>query len=238
MNMGDTGNGFLWATAVIQALYHRERTGQGQKVSTAIINATLLATSYAYSLADGTPVDRPRIDARQRGLSALHGLYRLAGDDWLSIAVLDEAAWPDLCEALAAPELLADPRFADATARVARDTELRAALEPLFARRDADDVVAAFEKRDLPCELSVDTFGAALFTDPALRALGDVVTATVPGVGTLEQAGVLVSLADNPGRVPGPPCLAGEHTRAILAELGYDAAAAAALVEARSVLAL
>ncbi|ADP83545.1 CaiB/BaiF CoA transferase family protein [Pseudofrankia inefficax] len=237
VNMGDTGNGYLWATAVIQALYHRERTGLGQKVSTAIINATLLATSYAYSRADGATVDRPRIDARQQGLSASHGLYRLAGGDWLSIAVLAEASWPDLCDALGAPELVDDPRFASPADRAAHDADLRAALQPLFARRTAQEILPDFEKRDLPCELSVDTFGAALFTDPALRRLGDVVTAQVDGVGKLEQTGVLVRLTENPGVVAGPPCLAGEHSRDILAELGYATGEIDALVAARSVLA-
>ncbi|MBL7496688.1 CoA transferase [Frankia sp. CNm7] len=237
INMGDTGNGYLWATAVIQALYHRECTGQGQRVGTAIINATLLATSYAYSLADGTPVDRPRIDAQQRGLSALYGLYQLAGDDWLTIAVLDDAAWPDLCDALDAPaELRDDARFADQAGRRAHDADLRAALEPLFARRTADDVVAAFEKRNLPCELSSTTYSTRLFDDPEIRARGWIATARRPGVGRIEQPGVLVDLATHPGRVAGPPCLAGEHTRPILTELGYDEASIAALLDSRAAL--
>ncbi|KPM51991.1 hypothetical protein ACG83_30980 [Frankia sp. R43] len=237
VNMGDTGNGYLWATAVLQALYHRERTGQGQRVGTAIINAALLATSYAYSRADGTPVDRPQIDARQRGLSALHGLYRLADDAWLTIAVVDDGSWPDLCDALEAPaELRGDSRFADPTLRRAHDAELRAVLEPLFARRSAEDVVAAFEKRDLPCELSSTTFSRELFDDPDIRARGWIATAQRPGVGRIEQPGVLVDLVTHPGRVSGPPCLAGEHTRPILTELGYDEASIAALLDARAAL--
>ncbi|OHV42669.1 CoA transferase [Pseudofrankia sp. BMG5.36] len=236
VNMGDTGNGYLWAIAVMQALYHRERTGEGQRVGTAIINAALLATSYAYSLADGTPVERPRIDAAQRGLSALHGLYRLADDSWLSIAVLAAPAWSDLCDVLEAAELRDDPRFADFAARRAHDAELRAALEPLFARRTAEEIVPAFDKRDLPCEISSTTYSTQLFDDPDIRARGWIATAHRPGVGRLEQPGVLVDLTVHPGGVSGPPCLAGEHTRPVLAELGYQSDAIDALIASRTVL--
>ena len=61
--------------------------------------------------------------------------------------------------------------------------------------------------------------------------------ADVHGVGRLEQPGLLVDLARNPGGVVRGPCMAGEHTRAILAELGYDAQTVAALEESRAVLA-
>jgi crotonobetainyl-CoA:carnitine CoA-transferase CaiB-like acyl-CoA transferase len=237
VNLGDTGNGYLWAIAVMQALYHRERTGLGQRVGTAIINATLLLTSYALSLADGTAVERPMIDADQRGLSALHGLYRLADDAWACIAVLTDDAWGKLCEAIAANVLLGDPRFATADGRRRHDAELRAALEPAFAGWAAADLAAVADKLGLPCEICSKTYSTELFDDPEVRRLGWIATAEVPGVGRLEQPGLLVDLARNPGGVAGGPCMAGEHTAEILAELGYDAQAVAVLVEARSVLA-
>jgi len=236
VNLGDTGNGYLWAIAVMQALYHRERTGRGQRVGTAIINATLLLTSYALSLADGSPVDRPRIDAAQRGLSALRGLYRLADDDWACVAVLTDDAWADLGQALDAPALAGDPRFATAAARQRHDAELRAALEPVFARWTAADLAAVIDKRGLACEIVSRTYSTELFDDPEIRRRGWIAEADVPGVGRLAQPGLLVDLARHPGGVVRGPCLAGEHTAAILAELGYDDQSIADLVESRSVL--
>jgi crotonobetainyl-CoA:carnitine CoA-transferase CaiB-like acyl-CoA transferase len=235
INLGDTGNGYLWATAVMQALYHRERTGQGQRVSTAIINATLLLTSYALSLADGTPVDRPRVDAGQRGLSALHGLYRLADGAWACAAVLTDDAWADLCQALDAAALPADPRFMTAEARRLHDAELRAQLEPVFARWTAADLAAVIDKRGLPCEIVAEDYSTELFNDPEVRRLGWIAEAVVPGVGRLEAPGLLVDLARNPGGIVRGPCLAGQHTTDILAELGYDPQTIEDLVKSRSV---
>jgi len=237
VNLGDTGNGYLWAIAVMQALYHRERTGRGQKVGTAIINAALLLTSYALTLADGTAVPRPQVDAGQRGLSALHGLYRLADDEWACVAALTDDAWSMLCAATGATALPDDPRFATASARQGHDAELRAALEPVFARWTAADLAAVAGKNGLPCEIVSRTYSTELFDDPGIRRRGWIATADVDGVGRLEQPGLLVDLARNPGGVVRGPCMAGEHTRAILAELGYDGQAVASLEESRAVLA-
>ena len=234
VNTGDTGNGYLWAIAVIQALYHRERTGQGQRVGTSIISACLLNTSFAYSMADGTAVRRPQTDRRQRGFSALHGLYRLA-DAWVSIAAWREDAWPELCGALAAPGLRDDPRFASAQARTRHDPELRGVLEPLFAERTSGELVAAFRSRGLPCEISSTTFPVTLFDDPEIASRDWIAKAEVPGVGRLEQPARLVGFSTNEAPAPAGPCLAGQHTREILADLGLDEAAVAKLIDSGAV---
>ena len=78
-NMGDTGNALLAAIAITAALFHRERTGQGQAVSTSIVNAGLLHTSYAWIHADGSEPDWGHVDGEQFGLSPYYRLYRVCG---------------------------------------------------------------------------------------------------------------------------------------------------------------
>jgi crotonobetainyl-CoA:carnitine CoA-transferase CaiB-like acyl-CoA transferase len=235
INTGDTGNGYLWAVAVIQALYHRDRTGRGQRVSTAIINACLLTTSYAYSRADGTPVDRPRIDREQKGLSALHGLYELADGEWLCLAAFGDHHWRGLCDALGAGDLARDARFATAAGRTEHDTALRDALAARLARLPADEAVRALDKHEVPVEISSTTFQIELFDDPEIARRGWIAAGEVPGVGRLEQPGILVDLSVHPGRVSRPPCLAGQHTTEILTELGYDAGTVTDLTDAKVV---
>ena len=72
ISLGDTGNGYLSAIAILQALAHRERTGEGQFVHTSIVNAHLLNASMASIGADGVPADRPQLDAglERRGAGA------------------------------------------------------------------------------------------------------------------------------------------------------------------------
>ena len=66
-SLGDTGNGYLSAIAILQALSHRQRTGEGQFVHTSIVNAHLLNASMAWLDADGTPSKRPVLDEMQTG---------------------------------------------------------------------------------------------------------------------------------------------------------------------------
>jgi len=135
-SFGDTGNGFLSATAIMQALYQREKTGEGQFCDTSIVNAGLLNTSYAIARPDGAGFERSRLDAMQFGPSALTRLYETA-DGWLCLVALTEEHWDRLCVALAIEGLSTDARFADAPARRANDAALAQRLALVFAYRPA-----------------------------------------------------------------------------------------------------
>ena len=86
-SLGDTGNGFFSAIGVIQALYHRERTGEAQSVDTSILNAGMLLASMAALKPDGTALPRPQLDRMQLGLCPLYRLYE-ARDGWTCLAAI------------------------------------------------------------------------------------------------------------------------------------------------------
>jgi crotonobetainyl-CoA:carnitine CoA-transferase CaiB-like acyl-CoA transferase len=222
-SLGDTGNGFLAAIAIVQALYDRERTGEGQKVDAAIINASLLTTSYAYVTADGKGAPRPHLDKMQTGLSALYRLYETAGG-WLCVAAIEQKHWPELCAAIGKTELIADPRFVSIAARAQHDRELAATLEPIFKTRPAAQWFELLDARGVPCELSSPTFSQQVFDDPDFARNGWTVAYHHRHVGKLEETGLLCDLSDTPGKIRGPAVLCGENTREILAELGYTPA--------------
>ncbi len=222
-SLGDTGNGFLAAIAIVQALYDRERTGEGQKVDAAIINASLLTTSYAYVTADGKGAPRPRLDRMQTGLSALYRLYETA-DGWLCVAAYEQKHWPQLCAAIGKSELCTDVRFGTAAARAQHDRELAAILEPIFKTRPAAQWFELLDGRGVPCEISSPTFSQQLFDDPDFARKGWTVSYHHRHVGKLEETGLLCDLSETPGKIRGPAVLCGENTREILAELGYAAA--------------
>lgn len=217
-SMGDTGNGFLAAIGIVQALYDREITGRGQFVDTAIVNACLLNTSYATIREDGEGFPRPRLDALAYGLGAGYRLYECA-DGWLCVAVLTSAHWESLGRALG-DGVLDDPRFADDRARAEHDTELAAAIG---ARLLGDTAAAWFARLDaegVPCEISSPDFALGVFDDPELRERGWTTSYRQRAVGQMDQFGLLVDFSETPGRIAGPPLSVGDHTRAILRELG------------------
>jgi crotonobetainyl-CoA:carnitine CoA-transferase CaiB-like acyl-CoA transferase len=217
---GDTGNGILSAAAVVQALRHRERTGEGQFVHTSILNACMLFNSYAWIRSDGTGPARPRIDAEQYGFSALQRLYETS-DGWLCVFATAEDQWAALCDAVDAGHLLTDASFAEPDARQANDGALAAELGAIFAAKDAQHWFAALDTAGVPCEVASSTFAQELFDDPDMHRRGWVVRNSHEHLGTVEHVGMpfafSVTAAQN---LAGSP-VTGQHSRAILRRLGY-----------------
>jgi crotonobetainyl-CoA:carnitine CoA-transferase CaiB-like acyl-CoA transferase len=228
-SFGDTGNGFLSAVAVIQALYHRRRTGEGQRIDTSILGACLVNTSYAYAGADGVTAPRLRLDADQLGLSALYRLYHTQ-DGWICLAALRVEHWEALCKALGRVDLVHDPRFDTAASRAAHDSDLATELEDVFTDRTAAAWFELLDSFGVPCEVSSPTFALEVFDDPQMKAQQWVTSYRHPTVGALDQFGLLFDFSETPGRIAGPPLVVGDCTEQILDELGYDEAAIATLV--------
>ncbi|MEJ0046862.1 MAG: CoA transferase, partial [Rhodospirillales bacterium] len=217
-SFGDTGNGYLSAIGIVQALYHRKRTGVGQFVDTAIVNACLLNTSGVVARPDGTGWNRPRLDVTQTGFNAGCRLYETR-DDWICVVCAAEAHWDALLVALELPELAAI--YADEAARRANDAALTQALARRFGDKSAAEWMALLDAAGVPAEISSATFSRGVFDDEELRARQWTVSYDHPVVGKLEQIGLLYSLSETPGVITGGPLMVGDQTEAILGELGY-----------------
>lgn len=233
-SMGDTGNGFLAAIGIIQALYERDATGLGQFVDTSIVNACLLNTSYATITESGEALPRPHLDRMALGLAAGYRLYGCT-DGWLCVAVLSPAHWAAL-DGVLGGTLAADRRFAGPEARARHDAELTELLAERFA---TDTATAWFDRLDaagVPCEISSPDYALGVFDDPELRDRGWVTSYHQRAVGRLDQFGLLIDFDETPGRIAGPPLTVGDGTRAILRELGRTDTEIDALVAAGVVL--
>ena len=221
-SLGDTGNGFLSALGIVQALYDRDRTGEGQFLRTSILYAQLLNASTAWISPDGSVVgDRPQLDAESYGWNALYRLYKTA-EGWLCVAALDEGAWINLCGALGRDDLCTDDRFATAEARRVHDDELASELVELFLRRPASEWFATLDGRGVPCEISDPDYVVRLFSDPVAEQRKLVASFPHRMVGQMKMAGLYFDLSDTPGRIGGPPIWPGQDTRRILTEIGYS----------------
>jgi crotonobetainyl-CoA:carnitine CoA-transferase CaiB-like acyl-CoA transferase len=208
--MGDTGNALLATIAILGALYHRERTGEGQAVSTSIVNAGLLHTSYAWIDADGTPADWGHVDADQYGLSPWYRLYRCADDGWLVVAALRTGDRHALLHGVLDDD--------EADIDLDDHDKVAALLEEGFLQRPA---ASWFEALDavVPLEVVDEAFCRDLFDDDVARRTQLVVATQSTDVGRFEDPGLLVQLSATPGVVTRGPSACGEHTREILLEL-------------------
>ncbi len=220
-SLGDTGNGLLSAIACIQALYHRDRTGEGQMVDTSIVNAFLMHDSFTYAFPDGTGPERPHLDAMLYGYGAGHRLYE-TGDGWLMLAVKTDAEWTALKGVLAAHGC--DISGFDTSATPPVDGPLAALIGKALSGDTAQAWFAALDDASVPVEIVDTTFGQRLHDDPVFRERGWTVSFPHEFVGRVDQIGMLCDFSETPGRVSRSPLIVGDSTREVMAELGFDAA--------------
>jgi len=224
-NMGDTGNALLAAIAITTAIYHRDKTGEGQSVSTSIVNAGLLHTSYAWIHADGRSSEWGHVDADQHGLSPYYRLYRGSDEVWLFLAAVSADERARLFGLIDGLEVVAqDP---------GRVEEL---LTNRFASRPAAESFADLDGGGVPVEIVDEDFCRTLFDEPEAKSL-QLVTETWSGnVGRFEDPGLLVNLSPAEGVIQRGPSMCGEHTREILIEHGYSGEEVDALVADSAIL--
>jgi crotonobetainyl-CoA:carnitine CoA-transferase CaiB-like acyl-CoA transferase len=234
-SLGDTGNGYLSALGIIQALYDRDRSGEGQFVRTSILYAQLLNASMAWVSPDGqTAAARPRLDASGFGWSALYRLYETTSGH-LCIAALSSATWDALCRAIGKPELASDPRFSSAADRRAHDDELAVELGAAFGGRSARDWFEVLDAAGVPCEVSDPGYPVRLFADADAERRQLTASFQHRVVGTMKVGGLSFQLSGTPGVLKGGPLWPGQDTKVILAELGYSSEEIAKLIESGAV---
>jgi crotonobetainyl-CoA:carnitine CoA-transferase CaiB-like acyl-CoA transferase len=220
----DPGSGIASATALLLGLMARARTGRGQYVETSMISSAGYIHSDDLVLYDGRPPAR-RPDRGQHGLHALYRLYPCR-DGWLFVAAWRDAEWAALARALGHAEWVDDPRFATPAARAGHDGALVAAIGAVLATDTADAWEAALTAADVAAVRASDVPLETWFEQE-----GRLLPEDHPVFGPFWRAPVKVELSGHPPRLD-RVCGLGEHTRSILAELGYGDDAVDRLVAA------
>ncbi|MEE9284578.1 MAG: CoA transferase, partial [Dehalococcoidia bacterium] len=219
----DYGNGLLGASGLLMALIHRVRTGEGQYIECPQLVSGMVTTSEVYFRPDGSLSPQYELDQQQTGYGPLCRLYETT-EGWVCIVAASERQFRALCAALGVPQVAEDPRFATPEAREATAEALAAALASRFKARPAAEWASVLDAAGVPCEVSTSGGAARFLNDPEHLASGLVAEYQHPQYGAMREVGLTIRLSETPGRVWGPPPLIGQHTRDILAELGFDPA--------------
>jgi crotonobetainyl-CoA:carnitine CoA-transferase CaiB-like acyl-CoA transferase len=225
---GNPNGGLHGAFAVLAALLHRARTGEGQYIDLSQweTSIAILGEGVMAEVMNGT--QPPRIGNRDPFM-APHGLFRCQGEDrWVSIAVANEAEWQQLCRGMGQPELATDPRFASLTERKKNEDELEAIISAWTATLAAEEVTARLQAVGVAAFPALTN--AELAADPHLRSRGYFVELPHPEVGIRQHAGVPWIFSDTPCQVRRPaPCLGQDTDEVLQRVLGYSAAEVATL---------
>ena len=225
---GDHVASLAIASGVLAALYERERTGQGRLVEAALLRVAhyVGGSDFAIQHSYGrTASNRPRKDAA----NPLINYFKTKDEHWISLLTRQgEKDWPPLCRALQLDQFITDERFTRAKGRRANGAELVALLDEAFARFTLGELTARLDAEEMiwaPVQSAAEAV-----VDPQAIAAGCVVQ-------TPQHEGPPINAPGSPVRFPGaddgpkgPAPKLGEHTRAVLAQLGYSDAEIDALL--------
>ncbi|MDD5558843.1 CoA transferase [Candidatus Methylomirabilis sp.] len=224
--IADVAAGLFASNAVLAALLARERTGVGQHLDIALYDSqvAVLANIASNYLCAG------EIPGRWGNAHKSIVPYQTfqAADDYLILAVGNDAQWRQFCEAAGMTAWAQDPRFAANPDRVAHRDVLVPLLQDLLRRKTVAEWLQLCAEADVPAGPinAIDK----VFADPQVDARGMLVQMPHPTIGTVRLAGTPLNLSATPAEMRLPPPLLGEHTDAILTRLlGLDGRAIAEL---------
>jgi crotonobetainyl-CoA:carnitine CoA-transferase CaiB-like acyl-CoA transferase len=217
--IGDIATGMFAVQGILAALLARERTGRGQLVDIAMLDAVTALLTYQASIVFATGSAPGRLGNRHPSI-APYDTFRAADGDFV-LAVGNDEQFRRLVALLGDARLVEDARFATNAARVEHHGELRAALLRHFAGRRRDELLPALTAGGVPCG-AVRTVPDAL-ADPQLAARDMIVSLEHATIGSVRVLGTPLKLSDTRPSVRRPPPALGQHTDAVLShDLGLS----------------
>jgi itaconate CoA-transferase len=222
ISVADIAGGMYAFSSILAALYARERTGAGAALQVSLFESLTewMAQPMYYAMYTGVP---PARTGTSHATIAPYGTFRTGGGGTVQLGVQNDREWRRLCEqVLGRPELADDPRFATNAARVAARADLNREIEAALGAHSPDEALALLDAAQI-ANARLNTVGD-LLAHPQLEHRWAEVESPAGPIRTLPSP---VSTGTEPAFGPIPAV--GEHTGAILAELGLTEAEVAAL---------
>ncbi|MEO8691863.1 MAG: CoA transferase [Acidimicrobiales bacterium] len=215
----DPVTGALVASVLLMGLMGRERFDVGQEMTTTM----LCASAYLMSADWIRYAGRPSIEEVDAGLNGTHALNRLyaTSDGWIFLACPTQPEWERLCATSAGDTLRDDDRYKTVESRRAHDAELAARLAAIFAELHADQVEASAMAAGVGC-VRADRNGFGEFQLAEINAGRYALAREVDDLNGGRRWRPAATIEMHGVDEVGPACKAGQHTVAILAELGYS----------------
>ena len=221
MGMGDLVGSVTTAYGIMTALFHRERTGKGQKLEVSLFGTMItVMETLCLQVSLQARQDYPQ-QSRSSGGTALNNTYKTRDGRWLLLNIHQtDPYWHEFCERVGLTSIENDPRFYNHLARDDHADELRTILDDQFATKDLSDWTALMEGASFPWS-PVRTL-MELWDDPQALENDYIVSYTHPTRGPQKTVGLPVKLSDVSPDINYQAPELGQNTEEILLELGYN----------------
>lgn len=208
----DVGGGLFTTVAVLTALYHRDKTGQGQAIDVSLFDTSAFFTQSVGALLLYELTGEIRKQIGNRGFHSYNTCAQ-AKDGWVVLSVVTNSIWRRFVKKIGRPEMANDPRFGSDTDRFHNVELIDEVAKEWIAARTVEEVMKACEEARVPCG-PVQTVDG-LLTDPQVLAREMALPLAYPGLGELHVPGIPMKLSLTPGSIQGPSPGLGEHNEEI-----------------------
>lgn len=216
---GDHPSGVSLFSVIILALFARDRTGRGYKVSTSLLaNGAWANASFIQAQLCGAQFREKR--PRQNAYNFASLAYQTQDQKLLKLTIVDtQRIWPQLCEVINRPHLIDDPKFATDAARQTNMSELITMFDQAFAEADLETWVKLLHKHDITHSPIAEIQEVA--QDEQMKANGVFVEIDHPRYGPVTSVNSPIEVAESKKVSPQAAPAVGQHSQEILKELGY-----------------
>ena len=227
-SLGDIIAGMFTGYGIMMALFHKQNTGEGQKIDVSMLDCQVAVLENAIArYATSGEIPRP-LGNRHPSITPFSAFA--SADGSVIIGAGNDRLWNKLCEVLGRTDLLTDPRFLTNPDRTAHASELGQIMDEICKTKTTQEWVDLLEEAGVPVA-PINTIDKVV-NDPQITSREMIVEVEHPTAGKLRMAGVPVKMSLTPGSVDAPAPTLGQHTADILQEyLGWDADAAAAFCQ-------
>jgi crotonobetainyl-CoA:carnitine CoA-transferase CaiB-like acyl-CoA transferase len=217
----DFGTALILGIGTMMALYHRKATGQGQQVEAALLPTALMMTNAMLIEQEIMQVNRGRVGNRGIAVSPCD-LYKVK-DGWVLVQVAGQPMFKRWCRMIGEEQWFTDPRFANDDLRALNGDVLNDRMQAWCDDKTKTEVLTALEANRLPASALLSPQEA--IDDPHVKAMGFLKPTDYPGMSKLASiTDTPFTMSLTPGSIRSRPPMLGEHTDAVLTDLGYDAA--------------